>query len=111
MPHKGLKEGVLHVQGLHIPSETWGGWGQDGPLLEQILLEWAGMGPGEERWPLPGVSGCAQYCPGINPHCQSRDGWGSVLHVFQNAGHNRRHKSVSRAQKRATKMAIWPENA
>ncbi len=36
--------GVLHVQWLHIPSETRSGCGQEGPLLEQILLGWAGRG-------------------------------------------------------------------
>jgi hypothetical protein len=44
LPPKGLEEGVLHMQWLHIPSETRGGCGQDGPLFEQILLEWAGRG-------------------------------------------------------------------
>ena len=44
----------------------------------------------------------AQDCPCTNPHCRSGYGWGSVLHVF--SGHNRRHKSVSRAQKRAAKF-------
>ena len=48
VPPKGLEEGVLHVQWLHIPPETRGGWGQDGPLPEQILRKWAGMG--SERW-------------------------------------------------------------
>ncbi len=45
---KGLEEGVLHVQWLHIPPETRGGCGLHGPLHEQILLEWAGMG--SQRW-------------------------------------------------------------
>ena len=40
----GAGGGVLHMQWLHIPSETRSGCGQDGPLFEQILLEWAGMG-------------------------------------------------------------------
>jgi hypothetical protein len=41
---QGAGGGVLHVQWLHIHSETLGGCGQDVPLLEQILLEWAGRG-------------------------------------------------------------------
>ena len=44
LPPKGLEEGVLHVLWLHIPSETRSGCGQEGPLLEQILLGWAGRG-------------------------------------------------------------------
>ncbi len=44
LPPKGLEEGVLHVLWLHIPSETQSGCGQDGPLFEQILLEWDGRG-------------------------------------------------------------------
>jgi hypothetical protein len=37
---KGLEEGVLHVQWLHISPETTGrgGYGMHGPLHEQILL-------------------------------------------------------------------------
>ncbi len=46
---KGLEEGVLHVQWRHIPPETTrDGYGLHGPLHEQILLEWAGMG--SQRW-------------------------------------------------------------
>jgi hypothetical protein len=45
---KGLEEGVLHVQWWHIPNETRGGCVLHGPLREQILLEWAGMG--SQRW-------------------------------------------------------------
>ena len=45
---KGLEEGMLHVQGLHTSPETRGGCGLHGPLHEQILLEWAGMG--SQRW-------------------------------------------------------------
>jgi hypothetical protein len=44
LPPKGLEEGVLHVLWLHIPSETRSGCGRDGPLFEQILLEWVGRG-------------------------------------------------------------------
>ena len=93
MPSKGLEKGVLHVQWLLIPPETRGRWGQDGPLLEHILLEWAGMGV--ERWSVHNKV-LAQI------HIVGRGmAGGSVVHVF--SGHNRRHKPVNRAQKRATK--------
>ncbi len=39
---------MLHGQWLHMPRETRGGCGLYGPLHEQILLEWAGMG--SQRW-------------------------------------------------------------
>ncbi len=45
---QGAGGGVLHVQWRHIPPETRGGCGLHGPLHEQILLEWAGMG--SQRW-------------------------------------------------------------
>ena len=41
---QALEEGVLHVLWLRIPSENRSGCGQEGPLLEQILLGWAGRG-------------------------------------------------------------------
>jgi hypothetical protein len=100
LPTTGLEEEVLHIQWLHIPSETRSGCGQDGPLFEQILLEWPGRGVIEVVR--------AQDGPCTNPHCRSGYGWGSVLHVF--SGHNRRHKSVSRAQKRAAKILTHVES-
>ncbi len=41
---QGAGGGGVAVLWLHIPSETRSGCGQDGPLFEQFLLEWAGRG-------------------------------------------------------------------